>query len=95
MKEPEKTSRHEPDSVHAPHGLQRDLRHYASQTNIRLFAGMLILLLIVGNGLVFLIYGEGAVRASLLCMLAFFMPVILISLLLALAGWASNRGGTD
>jgi hypothetical protein len=82
-------------STRAPDGLGRDLRRYASHTTIRLLAGMVILLLIIGNGLILLIYGEGAVRASLLCMLVFFMPVILISLLLALAGWVSKRGVDD
>ncbi|MFN2147505.1 MAG: hypothetical protein ACK2T2_03880 [Anaerolineales bacterium] len=73
-------------------GFRRDLRRYANQTSIRLVAGMLILLFIVGNGLIFLIYGEGAVRTSLLCMLAFFVPVFLIVLLLALFGWIAKRG---
>jgi len=73
-------------------GLRRDLRRYASQTNVRLFAGMLILFMVVGNGLVFLIYGSGAVRTSLLCMLTFSVPVILIALLLALVEWISRRG---
>lgn len=82
-------------STDPPDGFRRDLRRYASQTTIRLLAGMVILLLIIGNGLILLIYGEGAVRASLLCMLVFFMPVILISLLLALAGWVSKRGKDD
>ena len=89
-------------SAHEPRGepppsrekgeFQRDLRRYASQTNIRLFAGMLILLFVVGNGLVFLIYGEGAVRTSLLCMLTFSIPVFLITLLLAFFSWISKRG---
>ena len=74
-----------------PGGFRRDLRRYATQTNIRLFAGMLILLLIVGNGLVFLIYGAAAVRTSLLCMVTFTVPLLLIALLLALAGWVTKR----
>ena len=78
-----------------PVGFRRDLRRYASQTNVRLLAGMLILFMVVGNGLVFLIYGSGAVRTSLLCMLTFSLPVILIALLLALVEWVSRRGRGD
>jgi uncharacterized integral membrane protein len=81
----------EPATPEISGGFRRDLRRYASQTNIRLFAGMLILLLIVGNALVFLFYGEAAVRTSLLCMLTFTIPLLLIALLLALAGWVTKR----
>jgi len=71
------------------------MRRYASQTNLRLLAGMLVLLMVIGNGLVLIIYGEGAARTSLICMLTFFVPVILIALLLALAGWVSGRRSDD
>jgi hypothetical protein len=76
-------------------GYRRDLRHYASQTSVRLAVGMLILLLTVGNGLVYWIYGKGALLSSLTCMLAFAVPVVLIASLLWLLGWVARRGRND
>jgi len=88
-----------PDSTAIPEtldrGYRRDLRHYASQTNIQLAAGMLILLLTVGNGLVYWIYGKGALVTSLTCMLAFALPVVLIAILLWALGWVVRRGRGD
>ena len=72
-------------------GFRRDMRRYASQTNLRLALGMSILLLTVGNGLIFWIYGPGAVLTSLSCILSFVLPVALITILLWGLSWISKR----
>jgi hypothetical protein len=60
----------------------RDLRKYASQTNVQLIAGALILLFVVGVGLIAWFYGPGAAGMGLLCLLGALVPVGLIALLL-------------
>lgn len=59
----------------------RDLRKYASRTNIQLIVGGLLLVLIVGVGLIAIIYGPGAALMGFLCILG---GVILIGLIVLL-----------
>ena len=56
----------------------RDLRKYSKQTGVHLVLGAFILLLVVGVGLIWLIYGDKAAGMGLTCLLAAFVPVILI-----------------
>lgn len=86
--EPLRTSAPAPDSSV---GFRRDLRRYASQTNLRLGLGLAVLLLTVGNGLVYWIYGSGALLTSLTCILSFALPVALIAVLLWALSWISVR----
>ena len=48
--------------------MTRDLRKYASQTNVQLIVGALLILFIVGLGLIAWIYGAGA-PMGFLCLL--------------------------
>lgn len=98
LTEPDRPEASQQDALHtstpAPVGSaedRRDLRRYASQTNLRLALGMAILLLTVGNGLVFWIYGPGALLTSLSCILSFALPVVLIAILLWALSWISKR----
>ena len=56
----------------------KDLREYAKQTNVRLILGAFILLFVVGVGLIWIFYGEAAAGMGLTCLLAAFVPIILI-----------------
>jgi predicted membrane protein len=58
--------------------MSRDLKKYASQTNVRLIVGGLLLLFVVGIGLIYLFYGQGAALTGLLCMVVALIPLILI-----------------
>ncbi len=71
--------------------MNRDLRRYARQTNVRLIAGALLLLFVVGDGLIFLIYGAGPALMGLLCLGAGLVPIGLSVLVLWLLGWISKH----
>lgn len=73
----------------------RDLRKYASQTNIRLIVGGLLLLFIVGGGLIYLFYGPGAALTGVLCLLVGLVPIVLIVLFLWLLDWIVKRANPD
>ena len=75
--------------------MNRDVRSYMKDTNVRLVIGALVLLFIVGDGLIWLIYGFGAAMMGLLCMLGAFFPIGLIFLLLNLSDWIVKRAGRD
>jgi hypothetical protein len=59
----------------------RDLRKYASRTNIQLAVGGLLLVFVVGVGLIALIYGPGAALMGFLCILGGVILIGLIALL--------------
>src|SRR5512133_906722 len=73
----------------------RDLRKYASQTNVRLIVGGLLLLFIVGGGLIYLFYGPGAALTGVLCLLIGLVPIVLIMLFLWLLDWIVKRANPD
>jgi hypothetical protein len=75
--------------------MTRDLRKYASQTNVRLIAGAVLVLLIIGDGLIYIIYGSGAALMGILCILAGMIPVILTFLVLVLFDWIRKRADRD
>jgi hypothetical protein len=75
--------------------MNRDLRKYMKDTNVRLVLGAIALLFIVGDGLIWWIYGFGAAVMGLLCMLGAFVPIGLILLLLNLSDWILKRAGRD
>ena len=75
--------------------MTRDLRKYASQTNVRLIAGAILVLFIVGDGLIYLFYGGGAALMGILCILAGMVPVVLIVLVLFLFDWIRKRADRD
>ncbi len=60
--------------------MTRDLRKYASKTNLQLIIGALILLFVVGLGLIAWIYGIGAAGMGFLCLLGALVPIGLIAL---------------
>jgi hypothetical protein len=71
--------------------MNRDLRCYARQTNVRLIGGALLLLFIVGDGLIYLIYGKSAALMGLLCLLAGLTPVALTLIVLSLLVWVTTK----
>ena len=60
--------------------MSRDLRKYASRTNVQLIIGALILLFVVGIGLIAWLYGAGAALMGFLCLLGALLPIGLIAL---------------
>lgn len=62
--------------------MPRDLRKYASRTNIQLIVGGLLLIFVVGVGLIALIYGPGAALLGFLCILGGLILIGLIALLM-------------
>ena len=64
--------------------MNRDLRKYARNTNLRLVFGFVVLLLFLGDGLIFWIYGREAGVLGLLCILGGLTPLALIALVLGL-----------
>ena len=75
--------------------MNRDLRKYAKQTNVRLGAGAFLLLYGVGIALIYVIYGAGAAIMGFLCLLGALVPVVLIFLSLALLDWIQKRANPD
>jgi hypothetical protein len=70
----------------------RDLRAYASSTQVRLLFGGVLLFLLVGTALVAAIYGPSAAAGSVVCILAGALPIGLIFLGLEVIGWMARRG---
>jgi hypothetical protein len=62
--------------------MTRDVRKYASQTNVRLAVGAILLLFIVGLSLIWGIYGLPSAIMGLLCLLGALVPIGLIWLFL-------------
>jgi magnesium-transporting ATPase (P-type) len=62
--------------------MTRDLRKYASQTNVQLGVGALLVLFIVGLGLIAWLYGTRAAVMGFLCLLGALVPIGLIAFFL-------------
>ena len=62
--------------------MPRDMRKFATQTNVRLILGGLGLLFVVGLGLIALIYGPNAALMGFLCLLGGMVPVGLVALVM-------------
>lgn len=62
--------------------MPRDIRKFATQTNVRLILGGLGLLFVVGLGLIALIYGPNAALMGFLCLLGGMVPVGLVVLVM-------------
>jgi hypothetical protein len=75
--------------------MTRDLRKYASQTNIRLALGAVLVLFIVGLGLIGLIYGFAAAVTGLICLLGAFLPIGLIWFFMIGLDWIVRKGNED
>ncbi len=75
--------------------MNRNLRDYARNTNIRLALGAFFLLFVIGVGLIYLIYGSGAAMLGFFCLLAALLPVVLILLFLFITDWIVKRAGRD
>ena len=71
--------------------MNRDLRHYARQTNIRILAGFILLLFIVGDGLIYLFFGQGAALMGLVCLLGGLSPILLILAALWVIDWVAKK----
>jgi hypothetical protein len=75
--------------------MNRDLRKYARQTNVRLIIGFLLVLFFIGDGLIFLFYGQGAAMMGFICLLAGISPVILIVISLWFIDWIVRRNNPE
>lgn len=75
--------------------MSRDLRKYASQTNVQLIGGALLVLFVIGDGLIYIIYGKSAALMGLLCLLAGLIPVVLVVLVLIFLNWIRKRVDRD
>lgn len=75
--------------------MNRDLRKYVKDTNVRLVVGALLMLFIVGTGLIYLVYGAGAAMMGLFCLLGAFVPIGLIFLALYILDWITKRASRD
>jgi hypothetical protein len=75
--------------------MNRDLRKYSRQTNVRLIIGFLLVLFFIGDGLIFLFYGQGAAMMGFICLLAGISPVILIVISLWFIDWIVRRNNPE
>jgi hypothetical protein len=75
--------------------MNRDLRRYAAQTNVRVAVGAVVLLFTVGIGLIWLIYGTGAALTGLLCLLGALVPIGLIALTIWLLDLALKKANDE
>ena len=75
--------------------MTRDLRRYASQTNVRLLFGGIVLLFIVGDGLIYIFFGKGAAIMGLLCLALGLVPVVFIWVMLWGIEWLARRANQD
>ncbi len=71
--------------------MNRDLRQYARQTNVRLALGGILLLFLVGAGLIYVFYGRSAAIFGLACLAAALSPLVLIWLALTVIDWIVRR----
>ncbi|OGT27988.1 MAG: hypothetical protein A2Z17_07475 [Gammaproteobacteria bacterium RBG_16_66_13] len=69
----------------------RDLRAYASSTQVRLLVGGVFLLMVVGTLLIAAVYGSTAAAGAFLCLLVAALPCVLIFLGLKAMDWVVNR----
>ena len=67
--------------------MNRDLRRYATLTNLRVAVGARVLLFTVGLGLIWLVYGPAAALSGLLCLLGSLVPIGLIALAIWGVDW--------
>jgi len=71
--------------------MNRDLRQYARQTNVRLALGGILLLFLVGDGLIYAFFGRSAAIFGLACLVAALSPLVLIWLALIVMDWIVRR----
>ena len=73
----------------------RDLRKYASQTNLRLWVGFILLLFLVGDGLIYIFFGRGAALMGAACLLLGLAPLVLIGLAMWSLDWIVKRANRE
>ncbi len=73
----------------------RDLRKYATQTQVRSLLAFIFILLTLGIGLIYLFYGPGSALMGLLCALTGLAPLVLIFLFLWGLDWFLKRFEDD
>jgi len=69
----------------------RDLRSYAKSTVFQLILGALVLIFLVGEILIYLIYGSTAAMTGFVCLIAGFIPLVLVLLSLWLIDWIARK----
>ncbi|GAB4532196.1 MAG: hypothetical protein Fur0018_20690 [Anaerolineales bacterium] len=69
----------------------RDLRKYASQTQVRSLLAFIVILFTVGLGLIYVFYGPGSAMMGALCALGGLAPLVLIFLFLWGLDWFLHR----
>jgi hypothetical protein len=75
--------------------MSRDLRRYASQTQVQLLAGFVLLLLVIGDGLIYVFYGKEAAIFGVICSLIGLAPLVLIWLVMLVIGIVARKAGKD
>jgi hypothetical protein len=75
--------------------MTRDLRKYASQTNVQLIAGALLILFLIGLGLIAWLYGLQAAVMGFLCLLGAMVPIGLIYLFMLVLDAIVKRANKD
>jgi hypothetical protein len=75
--------------------MNRDLRKYTKDTNVRIVVGAFFLLFIIGIGLIWWLYGAGAAVMGFVCLLGAAIPIALIFLLLFISDWIVKRANRD
>ncbi len=73
----------------------RDLRKYATQTQVRSLLAFIVILLTLGIGLIYLFYGPASALMGLLCALTGLAPLVLIFLFLWGLDWLLERFEDD
>ena len=72
-----------------------DLNKYMRDTKKRLVIGAVFFIVVIGDGLIFLIYGTGPGLMGLACLLAGFLPVLLILVIIFFIDWSVKRANRE
>jgi hypothetical protein len=57
--------------------------------------GFILILFVIGDGLIYIIFGRNAAIMGFICLLAAFVPMILILISLWMIEWIAKRNNQD
>jgi hypothetical protein len=75
--------------------MNRDLRRYARQTNLRLLFGFILILFLIGIGLIYIFYGAQAAVLGVICLFSGLAPLVFIWISLWIIDWIVKRANRD